>query len=463
MSQQRDLYTQYFERFAFPLLDRLAGTRITKRLAELIESEQLEPAEIWRRQNEKLGRAIAYTREQSAFYTEFWRTRQGVPSAYPALDGLPVVRKADLAAAPDAFPLLSYRGRVISSQTSGSTGSPMTFHRSIDQESWFWALRFRMWRWAGYHPGDPYLTINLNTRAQWKKRLQDHLFRCAFLTFNADNQDSQRIVEVLAEKNILYLTGFSSSLFVLAEYMNTRGLANPGVQGITSTGDTLYPHYRDVIEKAFGVHVLDYYGAGGEGVHVASQCPKSGTRYHIHPENAVLEILGPDGPVAPGTAGRIVVTQLDNEAMPLVRYDLEDVAVAAPEGSYCECGRSLPLLERIDGRVPDLISVADGSYLVPHFFVVVMKQLQTVHRYQAVQTEVDRMTMRLVERSGASRAEIETTIRNEVDKATRGQLATDFEWVDKIPLSGLGKRRLIVSEISRARLGRSPETLASEN
>ncbi len=451
-----DAYTRLFAAAGFPLLDRLNGTRISALLAELLAGERLDPAAIARRQEEKLARAIDAARRGSAFYRRLWSCgRRGPSSAHPPLDGLPVATRADLAAAAGRgeLPLPGYRGRTVAARTSGSTGSPMTFHRSLDQESWFWALRFRIWSWAGYRPGDPYLTINLNPRTAWRKRLQDRLFRCSYLTCNADNQDSRRIVERLRERPIRHLNGFASSLYVLAEHMLAAGVESPGVRGITATGDTLHPPWRQAIEAAFGIRVLDYYGAGGEGLHLASQCPESGTRYHIHPENAVLEILGDEGPAPPGAPGRVVVTQLDNDAMPLLRYDLEDAAVAAPAGERCLCGRTLPLLERVEGRAADLVWTPGGAALVPHVFVVLFKNLQEIHRYQVLQERPEAIRVRLVARAGADRGAVERTVRRAVTAASRGALATDFEWVEEIPLSGAGKRRLVISRVSRERLG----------
>ncbi len=449
-----DGYSRFFGRWIFPLLDRLNGTTLASKLDSLLESEHLDRNEIERRQEREVERTVARTRRASAFYRHLWeyRTGEGPASRFPALDRLPVVTKADFAAAPDAFPLPGHQGKIISCRTSGSTGSPMVFHRSMEQESWFWALRLRMWRWSGYHPGDPYLAINLNPRLGFKKKLQDKLFRCTYLTFNADNQDSERIARALIRDRIPHINAFASSLLVLARYMLDRGLEPPGMVGITSTGDTLDPEYRRIIEKALGTRVTDYYGAGGEGFHVASQCAESGSRYHIHPENALLEILGKDGPAEAGELGRIVVTQFHNEAMPLVRYELGDVGAAAPDDARCTCGRTLPMLEKIEGRVPDLIAVADGTFLVMHFFVVLFKNLQEIHRYQIVQDEVAGIRVRLVPRGEGNRQPIEATVRREIDRATRGQLAVDFEWVDEIPLTGRGKRRLIISNVSRDRL-----------
>lgn len=448
-----DLYSEAFEHIGFPLLDRLNGTTIASKLTELLASEQVDRVEMQSRQSEAAERVVRHARESIPFYRELWKN-DGPRSVHPALDGIPVLTKADIAKDGVGPRDPGFTSRTLATRTSGSTGSPMVFHRSMEQESWFWALRFRMWRWAGYHPGDPYLEINLNPRLAWKKRLQDRLFRCTYLTYNADNQDSARIVAGLRDLGTPYLNGFSSSLFALGRYILEQDGPRPSIAGILATGDTLHPSYRETIERAFGVRALDYYGAGGEGFHVASQCLESGSRYHIHPENAVLEVLAEDGPAKPGTPGRIVATQLGNDAMPLVRYELGDVGVAAPDGATCTCGRTLPMLERVEGRIPDLVVAPSGAFLVTHFFVVLFKDIQEIGRYQVVQKAADRIRVRLVPRPDADRAAIEERVRKEVGDATRGTLACDFDWVDEIPLSGAGKRRLVVSDLGREALAR---------
>ncbi|HVR10064.1 MAG TPA: hypothetical protein VMW75_18610 [Thermoanaerobaculia bacterium] len=458
-----DLYTRLFSAGVFPLLDRINGTRIAGCLAELLAGELLDPEAIHRRQQRKAAAAVERALGASPFYRGFAAAAPAGPrSACSALDRLPVLTRTAIAAAGDAFQVPAWQGRALASRTSGSTGRPMTFYRTVEQESWFWALRFRIWGWAGYQPGDPYLTINLNARVQWKKRLQDRLFRCAYLTFNADNQDSARIVSELRRRRILHLNGFSSSLYVLARYMLEHGIDNPGVIGVTATGDTLYPPYREAIETAFGVRVLDYYGAGGEALHLASQCLESGARYHLHPENALVEVLDGEGPAPPGEPGRVVVTQLDNAAMPLVRYEVGDVAVAAPADARCPCGRTLPLLERVEGRLADLVATPDGAYLVPHFFVVLFKNLHQVHRYQVVQDRPDALRFRLVAKPGADRPGIEAAVSRQLAAATRRTLRSEFEWVEEIPLAGAGKRRLVISRLGGALLSSPPPISAGD-
>jgi len=158
----------------------------------------------------------------------------------------------------------------------------------------------------------------------------------------------------------------------------------------------------------------------------------------------------------------VVVTQLDNAAMPLVRYEVGDVAVAAPADARCPCGRTLPLLERVEGRLADLVATPDGAYLVPHFFVVLFKNLHQVHRYQVVQDRPDALRFRLVAKPGADRPGIEAAVSRQLAAATRRTLQSEFEWVEEIPLAGAGKRRLVISRLGGALLSSPPPISAGD-
>jgi phenylacetate-CoA ligase len=454
------MYTRLFKSIVFPVLDRFNGTSVAQLVGSLDETQWWPAERLIELQREKLGRLRAWTAQHSDFYRDQWRRApddRRASSNYPELDGLPLVDKEDLRPALKSFPVPAFRGAVRRVQTSGSTGTPMTFFRSMEQESWFWATRIRMWQWAGYEPGSPYLAVNLNTRTAWKKRVQDLAFRCTYLTYNVANQDSERIVKLLRSRRITHINGFSSSVSALARFMFERGMTNPGwVSGISVTGDNLFTSQRQLIERVFGVGARDYYGAGGEGVHLASQC-EMGDRYHLHMENAIVEIIVDGRPARPGESGRVVVTQLDNYAMPLIRYDLGDLATAADD-TPCGCGRDLPQLQSVDGRACDVVVAPDGTRLLPQFFFIgAFKMLSHVERYQIVQDRIESITIRLVARPGCDRGSCEDSLRSAIAVATRGLLAVDFDWVDDIPLSGLGKPRPVVSTLQH---GSSVPTLA---
>jgi phenylacetate-CoA ligase len=417
------------------VVDLLNGTRVG-RVLHFLERSQWWPEErLVALQRRKLGAVLSWTASRSAFYRDFWNTapdERRAASLYPELDNLPVVTKADLRERLYDFPVPGFRGRVLKIQTSGSTGEPMTFLRSAEQDSWFWALRFRMWQWGGYVLGEPYLTLNLNPRTALRKRLQDLLFRCSYHGFNANSHDVDAVLSDFSKKGVKHLVGYASSLYLLSEAIRLRGISGPRVQSVISTGDTLFPAYRRRIEESFGARVVDYYGAGGEGFHLASQCEERRS-YHVHVENSVVEILRDGRPARPGEMGEVVVTQLDNQAMPLIRYGTQDLAVPAERGT-CACGRQLPLLESVQGRVPDIV------------FAILFEHLEGIQQFQVRQQVSDRIRIEIV-RDSSYRTATEARIRDAVVRATHGSLGVEFQYVQNIPLSRSGKRRFVVSEI----------------
>lgn len=444
-------YSALFRSVIFPALDLLNRTDVVRR-HRFLEQSQWFPAERLRQmQTRKLEEILTWTRGRSDLYGSLWSSapeQRRASSDWPALDGLPLITKAEIRERLAEFPLTGYRGRLFTVKTSGSTGAPMTFLRSSEQESWFWALRIRMWQWAGYRPGEPYLTLNLNPRTAWRKRLQDVLFRCSYHGFNANRHDVGKVLRDLTGRRVKFLVGYASSLWLLSQAMRELGEGNPGVEGIASTGDTLFPSYRKSIEGTFGVGVNDYYGAGGEGFHLASQCEERGL-YHLHIENSVIEVLRDGRPARPGEMGEVVVTQLDNHAMPLIRYATEDVAVPA-EIDSCPCGRQLPLLRGVEGRVPDIVVAPDGSALVVHFFTILFEHLSGIRQFQVIQSDSDRITARLAVTPDYDRAATEQRVREAVAGACAGTLAVDFDYVPEIPLSPSNKRRLVISELRAA-------------
>lgn len=444
------MYKGIFQRAVFPILDRLNQTEISKVLAFLEESESYSASELRGLQDRKLSALLAWTSKNSEFYRDFW-SRAGeerrASSDYPELDGLPVVTKEDLREAASQFPLPAYDGKVLEIRTSGSTGTPTQFLRSQEQESWFWATRMRIWQWAGYELGQPYLALNLNQRDKWSKRMQDLLFRCTYLSYNAENLDSRGVLEALKRSGAVHINAFGSTLHLLARYMRDNGIENPGVRVLTTTGDNLSQEHREDIQAAFGVPAIDYYGAGGEGAHLASQCIEA-DRYHLHVENSVVEILRDGRPAKPGEMGSVVFTQLDNRAMPLVRYDVGDLATVS-DGEPCPCGRAHPMIRGINGRACDVILTPRGGALLPQlFFIGPFKLLDNLRGYQVVQEDLDRLVVKLVADPGCDKPGAEEAIREYISEAAEGSLKIDFDWVDEIPLTGLGKPRPVISKLS---------------
>ena len=147
-----------------------------------------------------------------------------------------------------------------------------------------------------------------------------------------------------------------------------------------------------------------------------------------------------------GTRGEVVGTYLHNYAMPFVRYLNGDAATYGTR--RCACGRGLPLLESVDGRVLDVILTPDGRHILGEFFVYVMLGLAYVRQYQVVQDVIDELEMKIV----ADRPLTEDERRFITDKIathTGRAMRIKISEVSSIPLTPSGKRRVTISNLKK--------------
>jgi phenylacetate-coenzyme A ligase PaaK-like adenylate-forming protein len=139
----------------------------------------------------------------------------------------------------------------------------------------------------------------------------------------------------------VYLSGYPSSMYVLAEYYRQSGRPAPRLKAALTSAETLLDHQRVAIEETFATRVFDQYGQA-EMQSFWYECEAG--RMHAHPLAGVTEILRPDGaPAAPGEMGEVVLTGLVNYAMPLIRYRVGDTArfatEAVPAAAACRSSR----------------------------------------------------------------------------------------------------------------------------
>jgi phenylacetate-CoA ligase len=179
------------------------------------------------------------------------------------------------------------------------------------------------------------------------------------------------------------LFGYASALALLARHAESRGqrLDGLGVRVAFTTGETLYPDQRAVIERVFGAPVANGYGARDAGF-IAHQCPQGSL--HLSAEDIVVELVDGDGrPVAPGENGEIVVTHMATADFPFIRYRTGDVAAAT--GARCPCGRGLPVLDKVLGRSTDFIRTAGGNRMHALALIYEVRDKPGVRAFKFVQ------------------------------------------------------------------------------
>ncbi|MFN8545282.1 MAG: glycosyltransferase [Candidatus Binatia bacterium] len=423
-------------------------------LEELRQTQWLPRAELEQLQLRRLRRLLHHAYDHVAYYRERFDAAGLRPDDVRTLDDLrrlPVLRKQDLRENL-YFDLLSdnHDKRWIAKvATSGSTGEPLVLFVDRFQLDMRWANTSRNVEWTGYRFPDRQVrlwhsTIGLKSVEAFKERLDALLSRRRFFSvFALDEEALRDYVEYVRRHRPTLLDGYAEAFNVVAHLLASQPTDGLRAGAIISSAQTLSPETRALIERQFGCRVYDKYGAR-EFSGIAHQCEQS-HGYHVNAESYIVEVVRDGRPAADGEVGEVYVTDLNNRCVPLIRYALGDLAVATRR--ECPCGRGLPMIERIVGRLQAVVLGTNGRYLPATYFAHFFKEYEyAVLRYQVVQEARDRLTVRIVGKSRFTR-ETEEDLRRELGRVLGEDMTIGFEFVDAIPLGRTGKAQTCICRI----------------
>src|SRR4029078_131973 len=168
---------------------------------------------------------------------------------------------------------------------------------------------------------------------------------------------------------------------------------------------------------------------------------------HINAEPVFVEILNKERPADPSELGEIVITDLENFGSPFIRYRMEDLGALKP--GLCACGRGLPLLDKVEGRVYDLNFCPNGRTQTGTFFCKLTRSIEGVNEFQVIQEARDRIRMKLVT-SAEFRSDSISFLRDQIRLNCGGEMETEFEFVDYLMPLRSGKRRYVISMESQS-------------
>ena len=231
-----------------------------------------------------------------------------------------------------------------------------------------------------------------------------------------------------------YLLTFPSALGALAYYCLQNNITVPSLRQARVISEVLTADTRRVVREAWGIEIADCYSASEMG-YLALQCPDH-EHFHIQSEVVYLEILRDDGShCEAGETGRVVVTDLHNFAMPLIRYEIGDYAELGPA---CSCGRGLPVINRVLGRVRNMLRLPDGSEVWPFVGGSTYAELPAIRQFQIGQKSSELLEMRLVTQRPLTTEE-EIKLREIVLKRLGHHFEITLSYHDSIPRSAGGK------------------------
>ncbi len=416
-----------------------------RRLVADFDSRSHAPADELRDyQHAKLERLFAAA-SSSAHYGPLLRA--GGADPFERLAKMPLLSKEMLRSS--AAQLLTRApGDALVFRSSGTTGTPSEIYYPRE----FHALELavpeaRNLRWAGVNfrsrrvmfGARKICRIDQDRPPYWRISPVEDMAYCSI--YHLSPHTMRAYVEFLREYRPVVVMGYPSSLSVVAQFAIDNNLELPPAKAVITTSEPVTPDARRVMEGAWSCRLWDRYGAV-EGCVFASQCELGA--YHVSPDVGIIEILDANGqPCNAGELGEIVATGLHNTLQPLIRYRIGDAARWAIE-QRCACGREMPILEAIDGRVEDMCITPDGRQTLR--FDTVFKGVTSIKLAQVIQRTADRFEILVVPTPGFGPRDVTQLQANMRDHV--GGVTTIVTPVDEIPRSSSGKFRAVISELT---------------
>lgn len=445
------LYGAVIRRVLYPLSESLHSTNVLHHLRFLEQSQYWPEDQLREYQWDRIKKLLIHAYNNTVFYRRSFDALGIKPDDvkdYSDYEKLPILTKKDLKNSMTELRAHNLPEReFVESTTGGTTADYTGFYLNkgcLDAKT---AATVRHDRWCGWDIGEKEAiiwpaSIDFKEETGFVGNLKNDFFhRKLRLYAGVLNEE---ILEEICNKLYRFkpslIRGFPNAMSIVAEYLDSKGKNRVHPVAIKSVGEPLSVHTRKTLERVFDCRVFNYY-LSRESATIASQCGEL-SHMHINAENLYVEFLQDAKPVADGTPGDIVVTDVNNYGVPFLRYRIGDIGT--PVAGRCSCGRRLPRMDMTAGRESDfLISPADGSYVMGLSLLVPFVENPRVGQLQVIQDSRDHIVLRIAKGEGfkdSEMKEFEAVVRN----IFHGQMRYSYEFVNSIMAERSGKYRFAI-------------------
>ena len=412
-------------------------------IASALRDERRTPAQVRERQERAAVAAIRFAGRHSPFYRERFRAAGVDPADVRSLADLrrlPITTKDDVRRAGAGMLADGYTpANTVAEKTSGSSGTVLQLHHSLEAYDRYVAFGFRHLTAIGYRPWhrvaytavDPLPALPWHRLGLGRRDLVD-------LT----RADPRRYLDDLLRIRPDIITSYPSVLQLVINTATPAELARIRPRVVHLHSELLTDGLRDQIRSAFGCDCFDDYSTV-EFHHVAYECPRH--RYHLAADNVVVEFVRDGRPVATGEEGEILLTGLTNRAVPLVRYAVGDVGIPGT-GEPCPCGRGFPTMRLVQGRVDDFVVLPSGRRFSPREINPAYENLPGVTEHRLVQESPDHLVAHVAV-TPEHRATTPALIQQVLAALFGEPVRIDVELADRLPRGRTGKLRTVVSKV----------------
>jgi phenylacetate-CoA ligase len=446
------MYASILRRFLMPLYELIKGKDLLENINNYESHLAWDKEELDNYQWVELKKLLAHAFEHTSFYPRVW-AEVGIHSvddikSMADFAKLPVVTKDDIAQHYTDLVADNAKNN-IKKATGGSTGQPFRFELNIDSNTRREAVMWRGYGWLGAGLGQKTLylwgaDIGQPTLFKTIKNTLYHQFynRKILNSFamNADNMGSY--VDEVNTYRPTALVSYVNPLYELARFIINNKIKVYSPKTILTGAEPLHDFQRDTIEQAFKCNVYDTFGCR-EFMLMSAECQEH-KNLHINSDHLVVETLNDKGDSITGSTGDLVITDLYNYGMPLIRYVNGDRATLIDES--CGCKNPLPVMSSVDGRKLDIIKTPSGKIIPGELFPHLFKEFTGITRFQVKQTELSSLQIFLITNENFSDDD-KQKINDEINKYASNELALVFNLVDDIPLTVSGKHRVTICEV----------------
>ena len=443
-----------FQRLPYPLrvaaasarglsLNRTRYGRETEALVQAALAREHWPIDRWHDHQQAALRRVLAEAAMTPWY------RRHACSAREPLSDWPVLPRSELRRDPTSLLSANHERRLVDDHTSGTTGTPLLLHFERGAVRHRYALHVaRLLRWNGADRDTRWAIIGGQLVAAPDRTrppfwVWNAAARQLYLSaFHISETNAAAYARALSDHRVEWMLGYPSAIAALVGACVSAGVQLPPLRFVVSNAEPLFDHQREAIEQAFTCVVREEYGMS-EAAAAASECEAGSL--HLWPEVGIVEVLSDDGPepVAPGEIGRLVCTGLLNRAMPLVRYEVGDRGALAIDP--CPCGRTLPVLSRVEGRVDDVLVTSDGR-TIGRLDGVFKSDLPIVEA-QIAQLAPDHFEIRVVP-AAEYPMEVDERLRQELRRRV-GPVHVDVVHTTQLSRTANGKLRAVVCEFGQ--------------
>lgn len=416
--------------------------------------DQSSPEQLQTRQFKNIKKIIKHAYENTRYYKRAFDKICFLPTDLNNPDNmrqLPVITKEEIRENLNDMIAATFNISVLTKDsTGGSTGTPMVFYR--DKECWnkrrAQELFFDKWigcdigtKVAYFVAGTHHPRGISNLRAKIRNATCERIL--AFDPYNITDKYMADFLLKFRKFKPSIIKCFPNSLYIFAEYIKRNNIKDLKVDAISCAGENLYPYQRQLFEKIFKCKVFEKYGTRESGV-IACECSMH-NGMHIFTEGVYLEFIKDGRQALPGEMGEIIVTDLFNYGMPLIRYKIGDVAIVTDR--KCPCGSNLPLIDKIIGRDRDILVAQDGTPKTGYLFVEIINKNNIPAKCQFVQEDANSLLVNIVKLNGFENQYLKI-IEDNCRKILGHSTNIKFAFLEDIPKENSGKFKYVTSKIS---------------